>query len=150
MLENRYANKNARGIEKKDVTAGRVALFQAQLEGFYENPLLGIGVGGTKYFESANKVKITSHDEIGRLISEHGLMGIFILVILIFAPLPIIFGQGYLSRAFLISFYLLWFLTINHSAMRVAFPGWIYGLSLIHLSNKEEDNDENLEDESDC
>ncbi len=142
MLENRYTNKNARGIVKKDVSAGRVALFQAQLEGFYENPLFGIGVGGTKYFSSANRVGITSHDEIGRLISEHGLVGVFILFLLFFTPLPIIFGQDYLARAFLIAFYLFWFLTINHSAMRVAFPGWIYGLSLIQLIDTEEEEEE--------
>ncbi len=141
MLENRYTNKNARGIVKKDVSAGRVALFQAQIEGFYENPLFGIGVGGTKFYESSNIVKITSHDEMGRLISEHGLVGVFILFLLFFTPLPIIFGQDYLSRAFLIAFYLFWFLTINHSAMRVAFPGWIYGLCLINLIEGEEDEE---------
>jgi len=62
--------------------------------------------------------------------------------LLFFTPLPIIFGQDYLARAFLIAFYLFWFLTINHSAMRVAFPGWIYGLSLIQLIDTEEEEEE--------
>jgi len=145
MLENRYTNKNASGVVKEDVSAGRVALFQAQLQGFYKNPFFGIGVGGTQFNTSDNKVGVTSHDEIGRLISEHGLVGVFLLGLLIFVPLPIIFGQNYLVRAFLIAFYIFWFLTINHSAMRVAFPGWIYGLSLIHLTNKEDKKDEELD-----
>ena len=38
-----------------------------------------------------------------------------------------------MKKAFTISFYLFWFLTINHSAMRIALPGFIYGLSLIRI-----------------
>jgi len=138
MIENRYANKNARGIEKKDISAGRLKLFQAQLEAFYSHPFIGIGVGGTKYYNDSNIKGVTSHDEIGRLISEHGLIGIFLLILLLVVPLPHILSQNYYARAFLISFYLFWFLTINHSAMRIAFPGWIYGLSLIRITDSEE------------
>jgi len=138
MIENRYANKSAKGIKKKDIATGRVALFEAQLEAFYSHPFVGIGVGGTKYYSSTNLRGITSHDEIGRLISEHGLIGIFLLILLLVVPLPNILSQNYYARAFLISFYLFWFLTINHSAMRIAFPGWIYGLSLIQIMDEEE------------
>ena len=144
MIENRYTGKNASGVKKEDVTAGRVDIFQAQLAAFYANPLVGVGVGGGKYFKQSGAESNTSHDEIGRLIAEHGLIGIFMLILLFITPLPNILGQNYYVRAFLISFYLFWFLTINHSAMRVAFPGWIYGLSLIQLTNtnKEESLDE--------
>ena len=144
MIENRYTGKNASGVKKEDVTAGRVDIFQAQLAAFYASPLVGVGVGGGKYFKQSGAESNTSHDEIGRLIAEHGLIGIFMLILLFITPLPNILGQNYYVRAFLISFYLFWFLTINHSAMRVAFPGWIYGLSLIQLTNtnKEESLDE--------
>jgi len=74
------------------------------------------------------------------LISEHGLIGIFLLIILFTVPLPNILSQNYFTRAFLVSFYLFWFLTINHSAMRIAFPGWIYGLSLIKIVDANEDD----------
>jgi len=143
MIKNRYANENARGMKKKDVSAGRIALFQAQLEAFDAHPFFGIGVGGTKYYRKTNLKGIISHDEIGRLISEHGIIGIFILMILFIVPLPNIFSQNYFARAFLISFYLFWFLTINHSAMRIAFPGWIYGLSLISVVEDKGDEETN-------
>jgi hypothetical protein len=45
--------------------------------------------------------------------------------------------QPYLARAFLGSFLIFWFLTINHSAMRIAFPGFIYGLSVAVITFKE-------------
>ena len=140
MIENRYAGKNARGVKKKDISAGRVDIFQAQLAAFYSSPLVGVGVGGSKYFNENGIKSNTAHDEIGRLIAEHGLIGIFLLIILILVPLPHILSQNYFVKAFLISFYLFWFLTINHSAMRVAFPGWIYGLSLIQLIDTEEED----------
>ena len=42
MISNRYAGKNAKGIQKKDISAGRGAIFEAQLESFYESPFFGI------------------------------------------------------------------------------------------------------------
>ncbi len=140
MIDNRYAGKNASGIKKKDATAGRGKLFEAQIESFYESPIFGIGVGNGKYkrLESGEKITAASHNEASRLIEEHGLLGIISLLILLIVPLPgIYFGNNY-QRAFLISFFIFWFLTINHSAMRIAFPAFVYGLSLIRITPDEE------------
>jgi O-antigen ligase len=138
MIDNRYANKNAAGIEKKDVSAGRFQLFSAQLENFYESPILGIGVGNGKYkrIESGKRITAASHNEITRLIEEHGLLGILALLILLVKPLQNIYFSTNYQRAFLLSFYVFWFLTINHSAMRIAFPAFVYGLSLIKIDHE--------------
>ena len=138
MIDNRYANKNAAGIEKKDVSAGRFQLFSAQLENFYESPILGIGVGNGKYkrIESGKRITAASHNEITRLIEEHGLLGILALLILLVKPLQNIYFSTNYQRAFLMSFYVFWFLTINHSAMRIAFPAFVYGLSLIKIDHE--------------
>jgi O-antigen ligase len=138
MINNRYANKNATGIEKKDISAGRFQLFSAQLENFYESPILGIGVGNGKYkrIESGKRITAASHNEITRLIEEHGLLGILALLILLVKPLQNIYFSTNYQRAFLLSFYVFWFLTINHSAMRIAFPAFVYGLSLIKIDHE--------------
>lgn len=138
MIDNRYANKNASGIEKKDISAGRFQLFSAQLENFYESPILGIGVGNGKYkrIESGKRITAASHNEITRLIEEHGLLGILALLILLIKPLQNIYFSTNYQRAFLLSFYVFWFLTINHSAMRIAFPAFVYGLSLIKIDHE--------------
>lgn len=138
MIDNRYANKNAAGIEKKDVSAGRFQLFSAQLENFYESPILGIGVGNGKYkrIESGKRITAASHNEMTRLIEEHGLLGILALLILLVKPLQNIYFSTNYQRAFLMSFYVFWFLTINHSAMRIAFPAFVYGLSLIKIDHE--------------
>ena len=138
MLDNRYAGKNAKGEQKKDITSGRSAILNQQIASFAENPL-GIGVGNGKYKRQNSIVHITatSHNEVGRLIEEHGVIGVMILLLLLGLPLiSFWYGNNY-QRAFTTAFYLFWFLTINHSAMRIAFPGFIYGLSLMNIIDDE-------------
>ena len=141
MLVNRYTNKNAKGIEKSDISTGRIDLFESELDVFFENPFFGIGVGGGKYHRMEEMgIEAASHNEVSRLLGEHGMIGVIILMILGIIPLKHMFKQPLLTRSFLSAFYLFWFLTINHSAMRIAFPAFIYGLSLIVIINNEEKN----------
>lgn len=139
MIENRYTNRNARGVLKSNFTSGRDLIFEAQLEGLLENPFFGVGVGSGKYYreDKLDGVVIAAHNEITRLLEEHGLIGIIILVLLFVIPIRSISRQPNLNKAFLFSFLALWFMTINHSAMRLAFPGMMYGLSLLILTKKE-------------
>ena len=143
MLENRYANKNAAGATKSDFTTGRGTLFISEMSAFMEHPFFGIGVGGGKFYRMEElEIQAASHNEMSRLIAEHGLIGIVALFLLIMVPIRHMFKQPYLARAFLASFLIFWFLTINHSAMRIAFPGFIYGLSVaIIVFNEKDDED---------
>jgi len=45
MIENRYANKDARGREKEDRLGGREQIANTEIQMFMENPIWGIGVG---------------------------------------------------------------------------------------------------------
>ena len=96
-------------------------------------------MGNGKYKRQFENVGVTaaSHNEITRLIEEHGLIGVIILLILIFVPLVHFYNSTNYQRAFLCSFFVFWFLTINHSAMRIVFPSFIYGLSLIQIKKDE-------------
>ncbi|GGG99499.1 ligase [Polaribacter pacificus] len=140
MLYNRYAGKNALGVKKKDITSGRALLLQEQMSSFIYNPM-GIGVGNGKYKRELSEKSVTaaSHNEIGRLLEEHGLIGLILLILLLFIPLENIWFSNNYQRAFLISFYVFWFFTINHSAMRIAFSGFVYALSLIKIQISEDD-----------
>lgn len=138
MLNNRYTGKNASGVQKEDLSSGRSDIIKGQFKNFLENPL-GIGVGNGKYAR-LQEVQVTgaSHNEIGRLFEEHGYVGLIILILLLITPLLLLFNANNLQKAFLLSFYLIWFLTINHSAMRVALPGFVYALSLMKITEYEE------------
>src|SRR5690606_25054158 len=135
MLEKRYANQNARGVEKDDVTTGRKQLFMEEIEGFVSNPFFGIGSSRAKDQRIEEDGQgVTSHNELSRTLAEHGFLGVIILVILLFKPLDLRSSnrQNYYFYA-LLAF---WFATINHSSMRIAAPAFIYGLALLNVTHE--------------
>ena len=133
LIENRYANQNAVGIEKQDISTGRKDLFLTEVEAFIESPIIGIGVGKNKAYRFDKTGKIAaSHNEISRLLAEHGSLGILALGILLFVPLLLRIENS--RNIYFYSFFIMWFLTINHSAMRIAFPSFIYGLCLLDVT----------------
>jgi O-antigen ligase len=139
MVDNRYANKNARGVLKKDISAGRIDIFKAEWNGFIENPFFGIGVGTGKFVRGEELgLRSASHNEMSRLLGEHGALGLIMIFILFFVPIVTMNKQTLRSRAFLSAFLLFWFLTVNHSAMRLAMPAFIYGLAVITIVNNKE------------
>jgi O-antigen ligase len=132
LLDNRYTNRDAAGRLKDDITTGRVELVQTELEGFYNNPVMGVGVGRAKELRVEEVgYEIASHSEISRLLSEHGLLGLLAVVILIFVPM--IFWAKFKNNYYFLAFLAFWFLTINHSAMRIALPAFVYGLALLYI-----------------
>lgn len=129
----RYANKDHLGREKEDITTGRGELFLNELEGFISSPFFGIGSSRAK--DARIEIEgqgVTSHSEISRILAEHGILGIIVLVILIFKPFDIRTKnqRNYYFYAFLC----FWFATINHSSMRLAAPAFIYALALLNLT----------------
>ncbi|AXO81613.1 O-antigen ligase domain-containing protein [Olleya aquimaris] len=132
LIEKRYANQNAMGIEKSDVTTGRGELFLAEFDEFLEHPFLGVGVGRVKDLRfQKTGIHAASHNEMSRIIAEHGLLGMIAFTILLLVPL--FFRLQNRSNVLFFSFYLFWLLTINHSAMRIAAPAFIYALSLLYI-----------------
>lgn len=140
MIYNRYTGRNASGIKKQDASAGRFKIITTQFESFQNAPLFGIGVGNGKFErqKKAGNVTAASHNEVTRLIEEHGLLGLIMIVILIIVPLSHFFRVDRYRRSLIIPFFIFWFLTINHSAMRIAFPGFIYALCLINIQKVDE------------
>ncbi|MBT0608465.1 O-antigen ligase family protein [Aequorivita echinoideorum] len=134
LIDKRYSNEDAAGNIKDDISTGRVELIETEINAFYDNPITGLGVGKMKEYreETTGEVSAT-HNEISRMLSEHGLFGIFSLLILFFAPLLLRLKNR--SNLYLFSFLAFWFLTINHSSMRIAAPAFIYGLGLISIVN---------------
>jgi len=103
-----------------------------ELNAFYSSPILGVGVGKVKElrYEKQN-VQAASHNEVSRILSEHGLFGLIAFSILFFTPLVLRLQNKY--NLFFYSCFLFWFLTINHSSMRIAAPAFIYGLCLLNI-----------------
>ena len=132
LIDKRYANQDMSGRDKEDLSTGRVDLFLDDLQGFIDNPFLGVGANGAKELRLKNGLGLSaSHNEISRLLSEHGLFAVIILLILIIKPL--MYRHSNKRNIFFYAFFVFWFATINHSAMRLSAPGLIYALALLNV-----------------
>lgn len=132
LLDKRYANQDAAGREKESQLSGREVLIETELRMFYENPILGVGVGKNKELrKSQTGIDLATHNEITRMLAEHGTLGIVGLLILLITPIYLfaVDRQNILA----LSFFVFWLLTINHAAMRLSAPAFIYALSLLKV-----------------
>lgn len=137
LIDKRYANQDARGREKESKLTGRERLIESEFDMFFENPIFGIGVGKNKEYRlETTGIDAASHNEISRLFAEHGMFGIAALLLLIFTPALLYLNNT--QNLFVIGFIVFWALTINHAAMRLAAPAFIYALSLLKVSLYEE------------
>lgn len=135
LIGNRYANETRSGESRGDYTTGRIELLQTELEVFYHHPLIGVGVGKSLEYRKEETGTITaSHNEITRMLAEHGILGVIAILILIFVPF--LFWIKFKNNYYFMAFIAFWFLTVNHSAMRIALPGFIYGLALLYIVNE--------------
>jgi len=142
LIEKRYANQDARGRTKDDRLGGREEIMAEEIKNFMDNPILGIGAGmGKEVRKEAFGHEVASHNEITRMLSEHGLFGIFGLLILGITPFVLYINNK--QHLYFLSFFVFWLLTINHAAMRIAAPAFIYGLTLLLVQVKIPEKAEN-------
>ena len=135
LIEKRYANQDALGRSKKSNFSGREEIAKGEWEIFLKNPIFGVGVGKGVEVRAEKKGKNStniSHDEITRMLAEHGTLGIIGLLILFFTPFVLYLENKF--NMFLLCFVLFWLLTINHAAMRIAAPAFVYSLSLLNIN----------------
>lgn len=133
MIDKRYANQDAAGREKEGLLTGRETLMETEFQMFLDNPIFGVGVGKNREERlEMTGIAAASHNEITRLLAEHGMFGIVALLILIFVPLSLYPTNR--ENIFLLSFFVFWALTINHAAMRLAAPAFVYALSLLKVT----------------
>lgn len=133
LINKRYANQDALGRVKESKFTGREEIATSEIETFLKNPILGVGVGkGAEVRLVETGSGDLSHDEITRMLAEHGSLGIIGLLILFFTPLVLYIENKF--NMFLLCFVLFWFLTINHAAMRTAAPAFVYSLSLLNIN----------------
>lgn len=133
LIDKRYGNKNALGKDEESKFSGREKIWDTEIDAFLEHPLFGVGVGKAKEIrEDIFRTEIASHSEISRTLAEHGAFGIVALLIVFATPLVLYFDNK--QNIYLFCFIIFWLLTINHAAMRIAAPAFIYSLSLLKVN----------------
>lgn len=132
LINKRYANQDAKGRTKESKFTGREEIAQNEIDLFLKNPIFGVGVGkGVELRHEETGIDVLSHDEITRMLAEHGSLGAVGLLILFFTPLFLYLENKF--NMYLLCFLVFWFLTINHAAMRTAAPAFVYSLSLLNV-----------------
>lgn len=145
LINKRYANQDATGRIKKDRLGGREEIMDSEFKLFIDNPITGVGAGmGKQVRKESFGMEIASHNEITRMLSEHGLFGVFGLLILFITPFILYINNK--QHLYFLSFYFFWLLTINHAAMRTAAPAFVYALSLLLVQVKIPEKAENSGD----
>ena len=132
LINKRYANQDINGRVKEDHFTGREVLAKDEIAAFLAHPFLGAGVGKTS--EDRQKktgILALTHNEMTRTIGEHGTLGILALLLLLITPLFLYFENK--VHIYLLCFVLFWLLTINHAAMRLAAPAFVYALSILKI-----------------
>ncbi|MEQ8361397.1 MAG: O-antigen ligase family protein [Cyclobacteriaceae bacterium] len=131
-LKYRYEGRNYLTGKEKDITTGRKEIMLSELNYFYQYPILGIGPGmGTLLVTNSAGNFAHSHSEYTRLLSEHGILGLIALVLLVVSPLIYIFKLPLEHRPLPTAIFVFVLFILAHSAMRLAVPGFFYGLCLI-------------------
>lgn len=138
LIDKRYANKDAAGRVKESQLSGREDIWDSEIDDFLDHPVFGIGVAKALEIreEKTGGQVIASHSEISRTLAEHGMMGIIALLIVLFTPFFLFIDNQ--QHIYMFCFVLFWLLTINHAAMRIAAPAFVYSLSLLKVYIGEE------------
>lgn len=132
LIDKRYANQDAKGREKESSLTGREGIIENEINNFIENPIFGIGVAkGYELRKIQSGFVSVSHNEITRMLAEHGSLGVMGLLILFFTPMILYLDNK--QNIYIFCFLAFWLLTINHAAMRLAAPAFIYSLSLLKV-----------------
>jgi hypothetical protein len=132
LMSKRYSNQDAMGRTKASDFTGREKIAEGEIDAFIENPFFGIGVAKGTELRMAEYGEITaSHDEITRMLAEHGSLGILGLLIIFTTPLFLYLDNK--QHIYMLCFLAFWLLSINHAAMRTAAPAFIYSLSLLKV-----------------
>ena len=132
LITNRYTNKDAIGRTKNSASTGRSQISIEEFELFLKNPLFGVGVGRGAEIRSEKSEFVASHNELTRMLAEHGSLGLMGLLILFLTPIFLYLDNK--EHIYLFCFLTFWLLTINHAAMRTAAPSFIYALTLLKVN----------------
>ena len=134
MSVNRYMGKNSFGEQKEDITTGRSELNHEDMEIFLSHPILGVGAGNVDEYRLAHYgFAATSHMEYTRLLAEHGLFGLFVILILFIETFIYLRTTKGNTRLFFVAFTVFTLSNIIPAATRTALPMLLYGLAFMKI-----------------
>ena len=147
-ITKRYAGETAAtlsGAQIKTIntiTTGRYDLFVEDLNLWYKNFIFGTGIGASKFLRGNGLNGISPHTEISRLLAEHGIFGLLIILImfgLVYRSYKINKSSSY--RGILVCLGLIAIGTAMHSAMRTFITPIFFCLGTMRIIEENVDDD---------
>lgn len=144
----RYKGETAGTLSgSKEVTAdhfvtGRLSIFEQDVELWFENIVTGVGVGSSRFLRDLERVGISPHVELSRLLAEHGLLGlIYSCYFFLFIPLGIYqMNQRSNQRVVMMAILAIAILTTFHAAMRTFVTPLFVILSSLQVTSDLKEN----------
>lgn len=137
MAYNRYTGRNTLGEKTENISTNRNVLLKQDFEMFLDNPLLGIGAGMTTIVRNEKyNNRSSSHTEYARLLTEHGLIGIFLLLLIISITIAHFKETNGLMRYFFMLFAGYSLLIMVPGSTRTALPLFVFGLAFIRINEE--------------
>ncbi|MDX1940146.1 MAG: O-antigen ligase family protein [Saprospiraceae bacterium] len=125
--------RNSERERAAEISSGRSEIVRTDIEMFLDYPIFGVGLGVSNQLRPEYGYKNISHIEQTRLLAEHGLPGLIFLLFIICLPLYTFFSRRGLNQSIVLIFTLLSFLTMSHSATRLAVVGLYFGFAFIKV-----------------
>ncbi|HCN37889.1 MAG TPA: hypothetical protein DIS94_09275 [Bacteroidetes bacterium] len=110
----------------------RVSIAELEIESFVNNVYFGQGVGGSqRYRNEVHGLRALSHNELTRLLGDHGLLGLIFIIILFVLIFLIFLNSGKRLSINNIALFSLAILTYLHSSTRLSFTCFLLALSYV-------------------
>ncbi len=135
MIQDRYIAVISSDEPGQIAGTSRTLIMLADLNIFLDNFITGVGPGMANDLRKVYGYgkSVAAHSEITRLLAEHGLLGVMALIVSIVFILKEYFFRDENNKTIFMCFILIAVLTMFHSAMRLAMPGFIFGLAFMIL-----------------
>ena len=137
-LYERYSGRSATQNESLEkYTSGRSLIIYIDWQIFRDHLFLGVGPGMAYFYrdEYGYPFEVSAHNEFTRLLAEHGLFGVAVLLVLIALPAKRFFDRSLstFEKALMIACIGFCFTFMFHSATRIAAPSFLYGLAFSRI-----------------
>jgi len=134
----RFTGGLLRGRLVDTESTGRIEIIQSDMAVFQDNPAFGVGPGQSYYYHDIFFRQSQAHTEYSRMLAEHGLLGIGAMLILFYITTRRFLGKSSRAQKSFSGMFTSWaLLTMLHSALRLAAPGFAFGLAAAQLDSGE-------------
>jgi hypothetical protein len=138
----RYQGETAGTLSgSKEVTVdhfvtGRLSIFEQDIDLWLDYFITGVGAGASRFLRDAERVGVSPHVELSRLLAEHGLLGLIYAYLFFFrVPLQIYrANQNNDNRKIILALLVLAIFTTFHAAMRTFVTPLFFILSSLKIS----------------